>query len=170
MTHEHYPHKVTAVYLDDVAAKDAVRALNGADLGDVKVLQLTPDTRNIDSAVEPETEATRDTLTRDTLAGGATGTAAGAVVSGVTAVVAPTLFVAAPITGPLIVLGYGAMLGGIAGAIRGIKPSESELAALVKDALNAGYYVVMVHAANDEARQKAEAVINDTLAEETAHT
>ncbi len=170
MKHEHYPHKITAVYQDAVTATKAVRKLEGSDLGDVKVLQLSPDADNVDQAIEPEREAVRDSLVNDTLAGGAAGTAAGAVVSGAAAIIAPSLFIAAPVAGPLIVLGYGAMLGGIAGAIRGVRPREGELAALVKDALNGGYHVVMVHAVDEEARQKAEAVINETITEETAHT
>jgi len=61
------------------------------------------------------------------------------------------------------------MLGGVAGAIRGIRPREGELSALVKDALNAGCYAVIVHASNEASRQEAEAVIDKTLAEETSH-
>ena len=55
------------------------------------------------------------------------------------------------------------------GTIRGARPQEGELAALVKDALKVGNHVVIIHAADDAARQKVEGVINATLPEETAH-
>ena len=170
MKHEHFPHKVTAVYQDAATAAEACRKLEASVRGDIRVMQLSPDSDDIDLAIEPEPEAGRDTAARDALAGGAAGTAAGAVVSGTTAIIAPSLFVAAPVAATLITLGYGAMLGGVAGAIRGIRPREGELAALVKDALNNGCHVVMVHAADEASMQKAEAVIDETLAEETSHT
>jgi hypothetical protein len=75
---------------------------------------------------------------------------------------------AAPVAGPLIMMGYGAMLGSVAGAVRGARPQEGELAALVKDTLKAGNHVVIIHAADDASRQKVEGVINATLPEETA--
>ena len=170
MKHAHYPHKITAVYPDAATATDVVTRLEGSSPGDIKVEQLSPGTSDIDLAIEPEPKAARDTVTRDTLAGGAAGTLAGGAVSGATAIIAPSLFMAAPVVGPLLMLGYGAVLGSVAGAIRGVRPREGELAALVKDALKAGYHVVVIHAADDETRQKVEDVIDKSLPEETAHT
>lgn len=76
----------------------------------------------------------------------------------------------APVVGPLVVLGYGAIIGAIPGAIRRLKLRKTMLATLVKDALNAGYYVVIVHAANAAAERRAQTVIDETMAEETAHS
>jgi len=168
MKHAHYPHKVTAVYPDAATAAEAIASLKGFGPGDFEVQQLAPGDSDIDLAIEPEPEAARDTTARDTLAGGAAGTLAGGAVSGASAIIAPSLFMAAPVAGPLIMMGYGAMLGSVAGAIRGARPKQGELAALVKDALKAGNYVVIIHVADDEARQKVEGVINATLPEETA--
>ncbi len=170
MQRERYPHKVAAVYPDADAAEAATAALDGAAPGDVRIVRLAPGARDIDLAVEPEPDGTRDTVVGDVFAGSAAGTAAGAVVAGTATVVTPALFVSAPVLGPLIVLGYGTMIGSLAGAIRGLKVRETLLAGIVKDALKAGCHVVIVHAASDEARQRAQAVIDRTMTEQTAHT
>jgi hypothetical protein len=170
MQTEHYPHKIAAVYHDGTAAEAAAMALDAANLDDVSVVQLAPGDSAVDLAIEPETRSTRDTLVKDTAAGAAAGTAAGAVAGGAAALATPALFLSAPVVGPLIVLGYGAMIGSAAGAIRGLKMRENMLASLVKDALDAGYYCIIVHAANEDAEQRAREVIDATVTEETAHT
>ncbi|MGD2055721.1 MAG: hypothetical protein PVJ15_02865 [Gammaproteobacteria bacterium] len=169
---ERYPHKVAAVYPDAATTESALLALGTAGLKNVVTIHLEPDmdTGDVDLAIEPEREQTRNAVARDTIAGGAAGTVAGAVAAGAASVVAPTLFVSAPVVGSLIVLGYGAMIGGMTGAIRGLKLRENVLAGLVKDALRAGCHVVIVHAAKEAAWEQIQAVIEATMTEETAHT
>ncbi len=163
-----YAHKVVAIYPDTAAAEAALMALGDARLGDTEVVQLMPGATNIDRAIQPEPDTSRDTMKRETVTGGAAGTATGALIAGVTEVLAPALFVSAPVVGPLIVLGYGALIGGIAGAVRGLRLREDVLKGLVRNALKAGYPVVIIHAASDEAQRKAKAVVGNTLAEQTA--
>ena len=169
MKSENYPHKLAAIYPNAAAAEAAVKALEPEKTGDIKVMTLAPDASDISHAIEPETQATRDTLAGDTITGGATGTAVGALAAGAAAVAAPTLFVSAPIVGPLVVLGYGAMVGSAVGAIRGLKLQEGLLAGLVEDALKEGYYAVIIHAENDAADDRAKTIIDATMTEETAH-
>lgn len=170
MNSERYPYKVAAVYPDNAAAEAAILGLNIENLGDVEVVRLEPGTNQIDQAIEPEREQTRDTVVNDTVTGCVVGTAAGTVVTGAAALVAPALFVSAPVVGPLVVLGYGAMIGGTVGAIRGLKMYENMLSGLVKDALKEGYHVVVIHAASEEGQQRVQDVINTTMPENTAHT
>jgi len=170
MKKEHYPHKVAAVYPGAAEAEAAVMALSAANIGDIEIVQLAPGTEDPDIGIEPETDATRDTVVKDTLAGAATGTVAGAAAAGATALFASSLFISAPVVAPLIALGYGTMIGGIAGAIRGLRLREDMLASVVKDALKAGYHVVVVHVENDAIRDQVDDVLNATLSEETTHT
>ncbi len=165
---EHYPHKVAAVYPDDASAQQAIQALEDAGLDDIKITTLVPSEEGLSPAIEPETKETRNKVVLDTLFGTATGGAAGAATAGAIAIVVPSLFVSAPIVAPLIVLGYGAMIGGTAGAIVGLKPREGMLAGLVRDSVKAGYHVVIVHAASHETREQVEAVIGETMTEKTA--
>ena len=140
MTSEHYPYEVAAVYPDGRTAAAAVDALNASTLDDIRVIELTPDAT------------------------------AGAATTGLAAATSPVLFVSAPVVGSMIVLGYGAVIGRTSGAIRGLRLSRDLLAGLVKDVLKAGYYVVVLHAANNRAQRHAEAVINATLPVQTAYT
>ena len=144
MTNEHLPYKVAAVFPDERTAAATVEALNAATLDGVRVLELTPDTSGVDQAVGPA--------------------------AGEPAVTSPALYVSAPVVGSLVVLGYGALINGAAGTIRGLRLRESLLADLLKDALRAGCFVVLLLAANSEARRHAEAVISATLSDQAIYT
>jgi hypothetical protein len=144
MTNENLPYKVAAVFPDERTAAAAVDALDAATLDDVRVVELAPDTSGADQSV---------------------GTAAGGP-----AATSPALYVSAPVVGSLVVLGYGALVDGAAGTIRGLRLHESLLADLLRDALRAGCYVVLLLAANSEARRHAEAVISATLSDQAIHT
>lgn len=170
MSSEHYPHKVAAVYPGSIDADIAIEALEHSDLGDARIIRLVPGASDIDAGIEPELEGTKQTVARDALTGTVAGTTAGAVAAGAAASLVPTLFVSAPVVGPLIILGYGALIGGSAGAVHGLKIREMMLSGVVKDALKAGYHVVVVHAATERTLHRAERVIDATLAEQTAHT
>jgi len=167
---ERYPHKVAAVYQDGAAAEAAAMALEAANLERVSVVRLAPGDSAVDLAIEPETVGARGTLVKDTAVGAAAGAAAGAVTGGAAALATPALFISAPVVGPLVVLGYGAMIGSAAGAIRGLRLRETVLASLVKDALNAGYHCIIVHAADEQAQRRAQSVVDATVTEVTAHS
>jgi hypothetical protein len=94
---ELYPNKTAAVYPDGDTAEAAAMAVDAADLENVSVLRLAPGDSTVEQAIEPETGATRNTVARDTLSGGAAGTAAGVAAAGTLAVTAPALFVSAPV-------------------------------------------------------------------------
>jgi hypothetical protein len=145
MTNGPLPYKLAAVFPDERTAAAAVDALDAATLDGVRVLEFAPDTSGVDRAVGPA--------------------------AGVTAATAPALYVSAPVVGSLVVLGYGALIDAAAGTIRGLRLRESLLADLLKDALRAGCYVVLLLAASSEARRHAEAVISVTLSDHPAiHT
>lgn len=168
MDTEHYSHKIAAIYPDASSIMSAKAALEKADLGDVKIRELDASTLDPEPGIEPEQKGTRNRFIHDILAGGAVGTAAGAAGAGAAAVLLPSLFVSAPVVTPLIVIGYGATLGGGAGAIKSMKVKEDMLAGMVEDAIGEGFHVLVVHVPDKETRGRAEAVIDDTLAEKTA--
>jgi len=141
---EHLPYKVAAVFPDDRTAAAAMDALDAAAMDDVRLIEFAPDTSGIDQAV---------------------GAAAGG-----SAATSPALYVSTPVVGSLVVLGYGALIDAAAGTICGIRLRENLLVDLLKDALRAGLYVVLLLAANSEARRHAEAVISATLLDPAIHT
>jgi hypothetical protein len=161
---------VAAIYPDLEETEATVMALVDSNIDDIDIVQLAPGAKDSGLAIEQETEAIRDTVTRDAGIGSVAGTAAGAAAGGTTALVASSLFISAPIVGPLVMLGYGTLIGGIVGAIRGLRIREGQLAGLVNDALDAGYYAVVVHAVNEQGRDRAQEIINLSMAEQTVHT
>lgn len=54
-----------------------------------------------------------------------------------------TLFVASPLIAPLAMLGWGASLGGVIGAVAGASSKEGKFADLVQDAIASGQVVVV---------------------------
>lgn len=143
---------LAAVYPDAATARAAVAALDLFAANPIEVLQLTPESSTgLTDATGPKN--VQDALFRDTGDGAAA-----------------TLFVSAPVVGPLIVLGYGAEIAGVAGAVRGLQMHRDLLAALVKDALAAGYFVVIVHTNGEDTQRQARDVINASMAEDTRYS
>jgi hypothetical protein len=161
MVSEQDPLQLAAVYADEQTATAAVSALDAASLDAVRVVRLAPDTTDIDLAIEQETGAARDPVTRET-------TPREAAETDITS--KPALFVSAPAVAALIILGYGAVIGGTAGVIHGRRLRRNILAGLVKNAVKAGCHVVMLSAFSNETRQRAEAVIRATLPGHAAYT
>lgn len=170
MNTENYPHKVAAVYPNTTTAKGAIKALEAAAFADAKVIHVAPESTKIDQAIEPEAKATVDSVLNDAAIGGTTGTITGAAVVAAATFAGSLLFISAPIVGPLAALGYGAMIGGTAGAIHGLKLSKDILTSLVLDAHKSGYHIVIVHAAEIETKQRAQKIISETIAVETIQT
>lgn len=86
---------------------------------------------------------------RDGAIGTAVGTAVGAGVSIALAAAELTLFIASPVLGVLYLLGWGASLGGLVGAVVGSERSNGDVSTLIKDALANGQAVLVVHARSE---------------------
>ncbi len=170
MKTENYPHKVAAVYPDASTAEEAIKALEAPAFADTKIIHISPDSSNIDRAIEPESTATVDTVVKDAAVGGTAGTITGAAVMAASTFAGSLLFISAPIVAPLAVLGYGALIGGTAGAIHGLKLSKDILTSLVEDAIKSGYHVVIVHSAKAETKQRAQDIISETMVVDTTQT
>jgi uncharacterized membrane protein len=66
---------------------------------------------------------------------------------------------------PLIVMGYGAAIGGMGGAITGLHIEKTRLSSMVQDALKGGFFVVLVHGRDENAYRKAREVMETTVVE-----
>jgi hypothetical protein len=144
MMTDHYPYRLAAVYPDQHTADTALDTVIATVTDDIRAVGLEPNASDVDAAIGQDSVTTGETLTR---------VAAGA----------PELFVSAPVVAPLIVLGYGGVLGGTAGSIHGLRLREHVFANLVKDALRADFHVVILHAASATARRQAATALDGTL-------
>lgn len=103
---------------------------------------------------ERRPEAGSNAALKDMLVDGAIGSAVGMGLGALTevALVAAnvSLFVASPLLAPLVLLGWGATLGGTIGAMVGAEKKEAPLSALIRDAVISGRFVLVVEPRTDQ--------------------
>ena len=102
-------------------------------------------------------------LLRDGAIGTAVGTAAGAGVSIALAAANLTLFIASPVLGALYLIGWGASLGGLVGAVVGSERSSGDVSTLIKEALASGQVVLVVHARSLAETSHAQQVVSQHI-------
>ncbi len=99
-------------------------------------------------------------LLRDGAIGSAVGTAAGAGVSLALAAANLTVFIASPL---VYLLGWGAGLGGLLGAMVGSSREKGDLPTLIKSALASGQVVLVVHAVTEEETTSARQIVTQSI-------
>jgi hypothetical protein len=102
-------------------------------------------------------------LLRDGAIGTAVGTAAGAGVSIALAAANLTLFIASPALGALYLIGWGASLGGVVGAVVGSERSSGDVSTLIKEALANGQVAMVVHARTSAETSQAQQVVGQHI-------
>ncbi|HSC67800.1 MAG TPA: hypothetical protein VLC79_08930 [Cellvibrio sp.] len=121
----------------------------------------------------PPHEATADSngVLKDMLVDGAIGTVVGTGVGALTQIALVTanvsLFVASPLIAPLMLLGWGASLGGFLGAAVGASKKPKPFADLVKDAISNDQYVVIIETLTPEETDIATGIIKDAVGDYT---
>jgi hypothetical protein len=97
------------------------------------------------------------------------GTGIGALGSVALAATSVTLFVASPLVAPLMLLGWGASIGGLigaaAGATAGPGNKEGWLSDLVSDAIANGHVVLVVETRSEQEATTARKVIQASVGE-----
>jgi hypothetical protein len=119
----------------------------------------------------PAPQAASDAVLKDVLVDGAIGTAVGTGIGalGELALVAAnvSLFVASPLLGPLMMLGWGASIGGFIGAVAGAsgdaENEEKRFSDLIRDAIANGQVVLVAETRTEEETQIAQEVVQSSL-------
>ena len=159
---EKYLHRVVGLYPSRGAAEKARRLViaTGVAPTRVRLLWAAP------AGAGEEAVSDSDDVLKDLLRDGAIGTAVGtAAAAGVTIALAAanlTLFIASPLMGALFLLGWGAGLGGMVGAVVGSERSKGDVSSLIKDALASGQVVLVVHARTETETSLAQNIISQT--------
>lgn len=161
-----YQHKLAGIFPDAGAMEQAERLFldKGFQTGQITPIRAEEAVEEQQHKIESESGAVRDEFIKDISMGTGVGGVAGAAGAAGIGLGAPALFVSAPVVAPLMVLGYAATIGGVAGAIHGLHVKEDVLTAVVEDALKEGYPVLMI-----EARDEAEAENAHKLMQSTMH-
>jgi hypothetical protein len=156
-------HRIIGFYPTSVEAEQArdVIVEKGIEPRQISLLMARSAIAGADSA--PDSDDVLKDLLRDGAIGTAVGTVAGAGVSIALAAANLTLFIASPLLGALYLLGWGASLGGLVGAVVGAERSKGDVSALIKDALASGQVVLVVHARTEDETSMAQQVVSQHI-------
>lgn len=163
-------HTVSAIYPDHLAAESTRNRLLAVGIANADISILNESSQLF-------VEEGSDEVLKDMLVDGAIGTAIGAGAGALGTVMlwasSVTLFVASPVVAPLVMMGWFASIGGLAGAAAGaaatdtpggeVSRKEGVFSELVRDAIKSGNVVLMVRTHSDSERARAKALIGDSL-------
>jgi hypothetical protein len=164
-----YRHHVSGFFADRTEATDAISALVERGLPRERLQMFDADS----APPAPAPERASNKVLNDVLVDGAIGTAVGTGIGalGELALVAAnvSLFVASPLIAPLMMLGWGASLGGFIGAVAGAsgnsKNEEKHFADLIRDAIINGQFVVVADTRAEAETEIAREVIQASIGE-----
>jgi hypothetical protein len=162
-----YIHHVSGFFADHDDAETTLSTLAEQGLPRER-MHIYSDNNNLSS---PEQEAKSDRVLKDILVDGAIGTAVGTGAGALTTVAltagSVSLFFVNPLVAPLMLLGWGASIGGLMGAITGAaagsENKEGWLSDLIGDAIANGQVVLVVETRNEQETATAREVIKDAV-------
>ena len=160
---EKYLHRVVGLYVSRQDASLVVARLDSVGVPASKIRVIEPDIGD----GSPRATSDSDDVLQELLRGGAMGTAVGTLTgaAGSIALAAAniSLFVASPVLGALYLIGWGASLGGLVGAMAGTQVDKGNIADLIKDALAGGYVVLVAHTDTEEQTTLVQRIIGDSM-------
>ena len=156
-----HPHHVCGFFSRREDAQIALAALVDGGLAR-EALRIFPG----DPAIA-DAESSSDRALKDILVDGAIGTAVGSglgVLGEVVLVAANvSLFLASPLLAPLVMLGWGASIGGTVGAMIGAEKKDRSLSSLIRDAVSTGQVVLVARTPTADETTTAQQVMRDAV-------
>jgi len=154
-----YLHRVVGLYATSNEAERARGLIIASGIAPQRAGLLTVGATGAGVDAGSDSDDVLKDLLRDGAIGTAVGTAAGAGVSIALAAANLTLFIANPVLGALYLVGWGASLGGLVGAVVGSERSQGDVSTLIKDALASGQVVLVVHARTEAETSAAREIL-----------
>lgn len=168
---ETYHHYVSGFFAHRDQAEKAVSDLVVAGVPLTRVHLFDKDSMPPTHTHSHTAAESSDRVLKDIVVDGAIGTAVGTGIGALLTVgmVAAnvTLFVASPIIGPLVMLGWGASLGGLVGASVGAAEKARPLSDMVHDAVTSGGLVVVAETLSVEETESAAAIFKAAVGDYT---
>lgn len=162
---KNYLHRVLGLYATRAAAESARDLLAQRGLAPEKIKILETERDSLGRAVKADSDDVLKEMLRDGAIGTAVGTLAGAVGTVALAAANISLFIASPVLGTLSMLGWGASLGAIVGAVAGAENSKGDVSDLVKNALESGHVALIAHTDTEDETNYARQIISDSMHE-----
>lgn len=157
-------HRVVGLYPSREAAESACALVVDGGVPPAQLtLQLPGSVPTGEDALADSDDVLKDLL-RDGAIGTAVGTATGAVGSIAMAAANITLFVANPLLGALYLLGWGASIGGLVGAVVGSERSKGDVSNLIRDALAVGQFILIVHTTSEDETALVRRIVGGSMA------
>jgi hypothetical protein len=159
---ENYRHKVAGVYAKSEKAQQTLNRLLDQGLQPEQTLLLHPGEAPA-STSDADDEVLKNMVV-DGAIGTAVGTGAGALAEVAMIAAHASLFIASPLVASLAMLGWGASVGGIVGALAGAeKRSGVSLSEAISSALKSGHVVLLAQTTTKEQTAIAQQVIRDSV-------
>lgn len=167
-----YCHHVSGFFAHRDEAEGALSRLvdKGLPYGQMQI--FSADATATSLAQEEKSDAVLQEMLVDGAIGAAVGTGVGTLGTVALTAASVTLFIANPLVAPLMMIGWGASIGGLIGATAGVtgdaaadsKKKEGWLSDLVRDAIASGQVVLVAEAGNEQETAIAREVIKDSVA------
>ena len=164
---DEYRHHVSGFFTHREQAENALSRLVEQGLPHERLRLFATDPAASDSAPKEGSNAVLQDVLVDATIGTAVGTGIGALGSVALAAASVSLFVASPLVAPLMLLGWGASVGGLIGAAAGATPGAGDkdgwLSDLIGDAIASGQVVLVVETRTPQETAIAAEVIRASL-------
>jgi hypothetical protein len=147
-----YLHSVSGFFVKREEAEIARAELRRRGLTALQLALYSNDAAVLQPAANANSSDSLNTILVDSAIGTAVGTSLGALGSVALVAASVTLFVASPLIAPLSMLGWGASLGAVIGAVAGstqITKDDGKLSELVGDAIQNGQVVLVATTASE---------------------
>jgi hypothetical protein len=158
-----YIHHVSGFFAQRDEANNAVEKVIAQGIARERVQIYSADS----PVTKHEAEESSNKVLKDVLVDGGIGTAVGTGIGALIQVgliaANVTLFIASPLIAPLVLLGWGASIGGVVGASIGAAENAKPLSALVEDAIKSGQIVVVVETHSEAETAIAQEVIKASI-------
>jgi hypothetical protein len=156
-------HRLIGIYVNRADAGSARESLVYAGLPRSQVKLLAPGDRAASCASRDEGDDVLDEVFRVGAIGTVLGTVAGAAGTLALTVSGASLFVASPILGTLVMLGWGASTGDTPGAAVGVGTDQGDVSDLIRDALNHGSFVLVAYATTEAQTTLAQNLLGESM-------
>lgn len=160
-------HHVSGFFAHREEAENTLSTLLGQGLPRERMRIYTADSTSSSQAQEAKSDGVLKDVLVDGAIGTAVGTGIGALGSVALAATSVTLFIASPLVAPLIMLGWGASIGGLVGAAAGATAGPGNktgwLSDLVGDAIANDHIVLVVETRTEQETAIAREAVQDAV-------
>lgn len=157
-------HRLVAVYPDQASARQAYEHFREAGFSDAQLRQVSPHDPNYHRKLEPDGRRVTNPFIRAGIFGHIAGGLIGAGLLAYIWIAHPGIFEAAPIIGPLMVVGYSAYMAALIWAVLAFRARQVGVDANVRHALRQGYHVLVIHTRDAAEEQRGHKAVGETAA------